>query len=399
MTTAMLCAALLVAASGREALAQATPSLTFYGFVKAETIYDTRQVFNIREGQFHLYPLPDEPGNDVSNWLMTAIQTRAGVRGAAEALGARATGVIEGDFFGGPTNDNISLLILRLAYADLAWNNREARFGQDWSLLFAPLFPGTVSFNTGAPFQPFARQPQVRFTYRPGGVVTLVGALAGQRDAFSEIGGPKLQQQSGLPMALTQVRYEDERFVVGGSASAKRIRPLLVNEQTFNAGAVQAFARVRDGARWSVTAKATYGSDLVDHLMTGGFVGVFDPALGAVAYIPLDAATGWVDVEGAATERVRVGVFGGYLRNEGANEEIDRALLFPEGRMRAANLVDQWRISPRLIYSAGPIRFAAEVEVTSARYGAEYDDRFRPVAEGASRVTNLRGLFAAYYIF
>jgi len=31
--------------------------ISFYGFIKSETIHDTRQVAQVREGQFLLYPL------------------------------------------------------------------------------------------------------------------------------------------------------------------------------------------------------------------------------------------------------------------------------------------------------------------------------------------------------
>jgi hypothetical protein len=377
------------------ASAQDTPRLTFYGFVKAETIYDTRQVFQLREGQFHLFPLADGPGTDQSNFLQTAIQTRVGVRGTGtRALGADVTGVIEGDFFGGPTNDNISLLILRLAFLRLDWPTHSLLLGQDWSPLFAPVAPGTVSFNSGAPFQPFARQPQIRLTLRPMENVQLEGTLAGQRDAFAEIGGPKLQQQSGLPMAHLHIRYVDPEVTVGGGAYHKTIRPELTGE-TFTAGAVQAYLRLTQPGRFTAAAKATYGADLTDHLMTGGFV----PS-GADGYAPLDVLAGWVDLEATAAPGVAVGLFGGYLRNEGASEAFALQAGRPSG-LRAANIVDLFRIAPRVSYTSGRVRLAGEVEATSALYGTGgFDDRYAPRrADGDDRVTNLRLLFAAFYTF
>ncbi|MFN3596630.1 MAG: hypothetical protein ACK41D_05100 [Rubricoccaceae bacterium] len=371
------------------------PRATFYGFVKAESIYDTRQVGQVREGQFLLFPLPDSPETRRDNFLLTTIQTRVGVRGTGtRALGADVTGVVEGDFFGGPLDANISLLILRLAYVRLDWPTHTALLGQDWSPLFAPVLPGTISFNTGAPFQPFARQPQAKLTLRPGANVQVEGVLAGQRDAFAEIGGPRLQQQSGRPMAHLHVRYADAGVTAGGGAYYKTIRPTLASE-TFTAGAVQAYLRLAAPGRYTVAAKATYGADLTDHLMSGGFV-----PDGADGFAPLDVLAGWVDLDVPAAPGVAVGLFGGYLRNEGAADAVALREGGPSG-LRAANLVDQLRLAPRVSYTSGRVRLAAELEATSALYGTGgFDANYAPVrADGDERVTNVRALLAAFYTF
>ena len=168
-------------------LAASAQDVDLYGYIKAETIYDTRQVANVREGQFVLFPLPDSDGdgsndtdaNAADNFLLTAVQTRLGVRaGGVEAFGATASGTIEADFFGA-ANVGISEFRLRNAYLQLAWPNRTALFGQYWSPLFTvPVYPQTVSFNTGAPFQPFARQPIMAKLQAEGAVVAAVAHRA-----------------------------------------------------------------------------------------------------------------------------------------------------------------------------------------------------------------------------
>jgi len=383
--------------------APTSPAITVYGFVKAETIYDTRQVADVREGQFLLYPLPDsDPADDAvdangdPNLNLTAIQSRLGVRGSgARALGADVSGVLEGDFFGGPTNDNISLFILRHANVKLAWPNRELVVGQDWSPMFAPLVPGTVSFNTGAPFQPFARQPQVRLTLRPTPELSISGAVAGQRDAFADIGGTEAQQRSGLPIVHAQVRYGTGGSVVGLGAMHKTIRPLAGGE-TFGAGAVQAFARF-EAPTFFVQTKVTAGGDLTDHLMTGGYVAVADANGDATdAYAPLDVAAGWVDV-GTRGAPLTYGLFAGYLQNLGTAD----AGAYVAGGVRGPAIGSVWRVAPRVSWRQGPLQLAAEVEVTAAdhRTGG-LDERFRP-QEGATdgMTTNVRGLLAAFYHF
>lgn len=382
-------------------LAASAQDVDLYGYIKAETIYDTRQVANVREGQFVLFPLPDSDGdgsndtdaNAADNFLLTAVQTRLGVRaGGVEAFGATASGTIEADFFGA-ANVGISEFRLRNAYLQLAWPNRTALFGQYWSPLFTvPVYPQTVSFNTGAPFQPFARQPQVRLTLRPSEGVQIVGAIAGQRDAFAEIGGPKLQQQSGLPMAHLQGRFGSGGSLVGGGAYIKRIRPTLAAEEEFTAGAVQGYARYQ-ADRFFVQGKVTYGTDLTDHLMTGGYLALDDGT-----YEPLGVVGTWLDA-GTTGRPVDVGVFAGYLATLGAADELAAAVV--GGGVRTPNLKRTWRVAPRVSARRGPVRFAAEVEVSTALFttgGFEAD--YAPIEAASDEpVTNVRGLFAAYYIF
>lgn len=148
--------------------------IEFSGFVKTDTFYDTRQTINIREGHFLLYPdnlLLDANKVDINakpTFNMLSIQSRLkGAITGPEAFGAKTSGVIEADFFG---NENASFIDangfrLRHAFLKLNWKTTELIAGQYWHPMFiAEAFPGVISFNTGAPFQPFSRNPQVRIS-------------------------------------------------------------------------------------------------------------------------------------------------------------------------------------------------------------------------------------------
>lgn len=362
------------------------------GFVKAEYIYDSRQVAQVREGQFLLFPSAEsivdgEDANETDNLGFFAFQSRLQFAASgAQVLGGEASGVIEADFFGA-TNDNISTFRLRNAFARLEWEDREVLFGQYWSPLFTvAVFPQTVSFNTGAPFQPFARYPQARLTLKPGNL-RLIGALSTQRDAFAEIGGPKLQQQSGLPSAHLHVQYNLGPSVFGGGAYIKSVRPALTSDR-FTAGAFQAYAKLA-GENIEVRLKGTYGNDLADHLMTGGFVTGDDGE-----FYPTQTAAGWVDIQ--STGPVSVGLFGGYLTQLGVGTDVDGAFT----NARTPNLEYQWRLSPRLVVNLTPVRFAFELEATSALYADGFDSELAPDDSGdTDAVTNVRGLFAVFYFF
>ena len=373
------------------------PTLDFYGFVKSEYIYDSRQVLNVREGEFNLFPLPDSEANETDNLGFFAFFTRLGlVASGPEVLGAEASARIEADFFGA-TNDNISTYRLRRAFVNLDWGTHEVLFGQEWSPLFTlPVFPPTVNTQAGAPFNPFARQNMIRLTLKPGNL-RVIGALAQQRDAFQEIGGNKLQQQAGLPAAHLHVRYQTSGNLFGGGAYVKWIRPTLTSDR-FRAGAVQAYGKLAT-ERVTLAAKGTFGNDLADHLMLGGFV-----TTQSGQFYPTQLVSGWADISttGGPTS---VGLFGGHMVQTGVGDDIGSGdVSFNTRALSPGSSIEYlWRLAPRLVYNTGPVRFGLEVEATTALYTSNLDDDLTPNSDGAlteeDPVTNIRGIVSVFYFF
>lgn len=375
----------------------AAQSFDVSGFVKAEYLYDSRQVVAAREGEFHLYPAPASDANDVGNLGAFTFFSRLtlGIGDLPDVMGSRVSGHIETDFFGA-TNETVSTLRLRRAFAKMAWDDREVLFGQEWSPLFTiASFPRTVATTTGAPFQPFSRQPQIRFTYKPGRL-HFIGATAWQRDAFTDIAfqgvsGIAQQQQSGLPALHAHAQYHGSTLMLGAGAYFKALRP-IATEDRFTAGAGQAYATLTASAA-TVRAKATYGASLSDHLMTGGYVyNEFDNA-----FYPLNVFSAWIDVDG--TGPIAPGIFLGYLTNEGSSDEVGTLSAVSEAA-RSANIDYVWRLAPRLSLTYDALRFAFELEMTSARYASTLDANYAPdPASGDDPVTNVRGNFSVFLSF
>ena len=89
-----------------------------------------------REGHFLLWPSAenlDINGDDINakaNFNMLAIQSRLSMAlFGPDALGAKTSGLIEGDFFA-QLNDNINLFRLRHAFVKLNWTHIEVLAGQ-----------------------------------------------------------------------------------------------------------------------------------------------------------------------------------------------------------------------------------------------------------------------------
>ncbi len=389
----------------------------FSGFVKNDFFWDTRQTISAREGHFLLWPTPvnlDENGEDIykkASFNFLAIQSRLSAKlTGPDALGAKTSGLIEGDFFA-QANVNTNLFRLRHAFVKLNWDHTEVMAGQYWNPLFVTsCFPGTVSFNTGTPLQSFARNPQVRVTYKTNGFSLLAAAL-GQRD-YSSVGplgaSSHYLRNSAVPEMQVQVHYETSNedgmnIVAGAGAAYKTIVPRLssspVEGVTYKVdekvGGLTAMAFSKLTTK-PITAKlqVRYGENIADLLGISGFAatGITDVTTGERSYAPLKSMTFWAEVH--SNGNPQVGIFGGLTSNNGINETI---LTTVPVYGRGTTIRRLYRIAPRIIYNMGKLRLAAEVEYTSAAYGDNYDEFYIPA--DLTLATNLRVLTAVYYFF
>ena len=403
-----------VAGFGQE---EAKFGIKFSGFVKNDFFWDSRQTISAREGHFMLWPAPvtlDERGDDIyskASFNFLAIQSRLSAKFTGpDALGAKTSGLIEGDFFA-QANANINLFRLRHAFIKLNWEHTEVMAGQYWNPLFVTAcFPGTVSFNTGTPLQSFARNPQIRVTYKTGGFSLLAAAL-GQRDYSSvgPLGASSLYlRNSAVPEMQLQLHYgtsnEDGMNIVAGAGAAyKTIVPRLSSspvdgvtykvEEKVGGLTAMAFAKL---STKPITAKlqVRYGENISDLLGISGFAatGITDVTTGERSYAPLKSMTFWAEVH--TNGNPQVGIFGGLTSNNGINETI---LATVPVYGRGTTIRRLYRIAPRVIYNVGKLRLAAEVEYTSAAYGDNYDEFYIPA--DITLASNLRVLTAIYYFF
>lgn len=410
-------AVVLAAASARPLPGQtaAKPpafSLAFSGYVKTDIFYDSRQTTSIREGHYLLYPKGpalDPDGADTNargSFNILSIQTRAALKiTGPDALGAKTSGYIEAEFFG--TSDaDLNGLRLRHGYLKLNWPRTELMVGQFWHPLFVTeCFPDVVSFNTGAPFQPFNRSPQVRLTQTFGRLSLAATALA-QRDFTSN--GPDgassvYLRNAALPEFNLKLQFgarNDERrteTVAGLGGDLMTIAPRIATaagyatEEKVTGAAAMAFVKQK-WAKWTWKAEAVWGQNLHHLTMLGGYGvrEVLDPVRLDWSYTPVATLSAWTELmtNGGPWQ---TGLFAGYSKNLGSAHEITGAVF-----SRGPNIDELYRLSPRLLYNAGKVRLAGEVELTAASYGAP--DAFGKV-RGARFVRNVRLLLAAFYFF
>lgn len=381
--------------------------IKFSGYVKNDIIYDSRQTVAPREGHFMLYPAApdfDRFGNDANespNFNMLAIQTRLhGDINGPDAFGAKTSGMMEAEFFG-HSNADVNGFRLRHAVIKLKWNNTELLFGQTWHPLFVQsCFASTVSFNTGAPFQPFSRNPQVRLTHNLGDFKFMAAAIA-QRD-FSSPGGSSSLRNSAIPNANIQIHYEKElssesMFTTGAAFDYKELRPRLMTDSLYTTDVtVQGFSylyflKFRVPA---FTFKFEYvnGQNMYDHTMLGGFAvhDIIDASTNFLEYTPMKVSSYWIDIHSNG-KTFQAGIFAGLTRNNGTLKE-NNGIYYSRGE----NIAYIYRLSPRIVFNSGKTRIALEGEYTAAAYG---NPDKNGIITNSEEVGNLRILLGVYYFF
>ena len=385
---------------------QPTFGITFSGFVKTDVMYDARQTVALREGHFLLYPAPtldDKFGSDINakaNFNILSIQTRlAGKITGPDALGAKTAGLIEGEFFG--TSDaDISGFRVRHAFVKMDWAKSSLLIGQFWHPMFVvEMFPGVVSFNTGAPFQPFSRNPQIRYSYRIENL-KLIAAAMSQRDFQSN--GPlglssTYLRNSAVPNLHAQAQYSRGGNLLGVGVDWKLLTPRLVTaknvvtDETISGLGILGYAKLTLDPI-TVKAEGVYGENLSDLLMLGGYaVSAADTATGIESYSALKSVSFWGEI--STGKELELALFGGYAQNLGADDNLVGAYYARGGDIDAL-----LRISPRVVWNQGKMRFATELEYTAAEYGTPNSSNKGKV-ENTKSVANTRVLVAAYYFF
>jgi len=406
--------------------------IKFSGFVKTDIFFDSRQTVTARDGHFLLYPMNenmDINGDDInasSQFNMLAIQTRLkGTITGPDVFGAKTTGLIEGAFFGNIQND-INGFRLRHAFVKLSWEKSELLVGQYWHPMFVTsCFPGTVSFNTGVPFQPFARNPQVRFTKKFGNI-NLIGAAMTQVD-FSDFGpagvSTKYIIDASIPELNLRLEYKGDKLLVGAGVNYKTLKPRLSipNDPTTTMPEGHT-VKVNDKATGTsffgyikfktepVTFKlyGVSGQSMFGMTNIGGYAeseiitletNSQDKPIIGYNYTPYKTTSFWTDIH-TNGKTWQFGLFGGFSQNGGTVDKIDTN---GAKYTRGGNIDYVYRLSPRVTYSVGKFRIAPEIEYTVTAYahpdddGNMYDEKGK--VTNSQEVGNFRFLIGVYFFF
>jgi len=398
--------------------------INFGGYVKTDVFYDTRQTSNLREGHFLLYPLPVVKGvngddiNAKATFNILSIQTRLfGNITAPDAFGAKNTGYIEGEFFGTSDGD-VNGFRLRHAYLKMDWGQTELLIGQTWTPMFiTDCFAGVISFNTGVPFQPFARNPQIRLKQSFGNFSLYLTAFS-QRD-FTSIGpngsSSIYLRNSVIPELNAKIEYNEKKsdynLLCGLAGGYQALTPRVINNHGLDVSNEKVTGFEGSGyfkikmSPIEFKLQGFYGQNATDLMQIGGYAVKYTNNINQITndqldYTPLNVFSAWSEIISTFPTnygKFEFAVFGGYTKNLGSNDEImqdssSRYIIYG----RNPNIDYIYRISPRIAFDEGKTRFTFETEYTTASYGT---NNSKGEAEHSSNVSNLRLLLSAFLFF
>lgn len=389
---------------------------SFYGWVRTEYNFDSRQSAYSREYNLNLYPLDeklDANGKDindagVSNFL--AITTRVGLKfKGPDVWGAKATGNIEADFFGNTElnktsagSGSIGLLRLRHATATLTWPKTALTFGQTWYPTFVPeVYPGVANFNTGILFNPFGWAGQVKVTQKitPELSFSVVAYKDREFQTANATGASTNSAtfNSSVPTFHGQLQFKNKSIVAGAGGEYQSLKPViesggLVSDEKLNS---EMFFGYFKYANEKVIAKlyGITGGNLHHLVMIGGFAGYENPN-GIESYKPTKTSAFWADLA-SAHPKVAPGVFFGYTKNSGVDAGYKN--LYVRGASGARILDHVWRASARVDFKQNKFSISPEIEYTAATWGDT--DREATAANNLKDVGNLRAMVRVMYSF
>lgn len=329
-----------------------------------------------------------------------SLTTRAGVDIQNYRWGKTGFGgKIEADFYAGLTGSTgTAQLRLRLAYITLAWDSLRISgdvlahinllLGQAWHPLAADL-PDVISLNTGAPFNPFSRTPQIKMDARLGKYFTLTASALWQMQYTSA--GPEGASANYIKYAYTPEGYLGLSFhpntdlLLRAGVDVLSIAPRHMGT-VHNAHGQEVMVKVNDRITtfspflylqykykdFSLKAKTVF-AQAGEHMNLNGGYGVKRiNEDGSWEYTPSRNSSSWISL--TYGKQVKGILFAGYVRNFGTKDALATDALgniqgYYFSKNSFSNMNRLWRLSPTVLFTWGKFQLGLEYEITSAQYG------------------------------
>jgi hypothetical protein len=308
-------------------------------------------------------------------------------------------GKIEADFYAGLTGSTgTAQMRLRQAYMTLTWDSLHIsgdalarinlQLGQAWHPLAADM-PDVISLNTGAPFNPFSRTPQIKMDAQLGKYFTLTASALWQMQYTST--GPEGASANYIKYAYTPECYlglsyhPNTNVLLRAGVDLLSIAPRHTGSVLNNQGQ-EVKVKVSDRITtfspflylqykhkdFSLKAKTVF-VEAGEHMNLNGGYGISrineDDSW---EYTPTRNSSSWVSL--TYGKQVKGILFAGYVRNFGTKDALATNAAgdiqgFYFSKNSFTNMNRLWRLSPTVLFTWGKFQLGAEYEITSAQYG------------------------------
>ena len=364
------------------------PKVSLYGFIRNYYAFDTRESLAGTEDLFYYLPKDENKKSDVDlneqgSFRFAAITSRVGLNVTGyEYNGLKFGAKIETDFYNGLSGaTGTAVLRLRQAYVTVGKNDWLVTAGQAWHPMAADM-PDVFSLNTGAPFGPFSRTPQVKLDYKFNDALSLTGSAIWQMQYVSA--GPSGASANYIKDACTPeiylgLNYKKDNLLLRAGVNMLSIKPRVNNGSVKVDDRITTltpffFGQYKSGL-FSIKLKTVF-AEAGEHVNLNGGYGISGVKSDGVSYeyTPTRNSSTWASfMYGKKTQWI---LFAGYVKNFGTKDDLYGA---KDGYAPAANLYfsknsfsnmnQMYRLTPTVIHSIGKFAIGLEYELTSVQYG------------------------------
>lgn len=369
----------------------------FYGFIRNYFAFDSRESKSGTKDLFYYIPKDEAlnaKGEDMNanpTFRFLAITSRVGLDVKDYQFGKTKVGAkIETDFY--CMNGNVAVLRLRQAYVTLGWDglgkdgkqSTSLKIGQAWHPIAADQ-PYVIDLETGTPFNPFSRTPQVMLDHNFSKNFTLTGGFIWQMQYLSS--GPNGASDNYIKYGCIPEFYAGVTFKSNNGFTGRvgvdvlSIKPRWRNsagdkvDDRITTVSPYVYAQYSKDA-FAVNAKVVYASAGEHFNMLSGY-GVTDVnSDGSWDYAPLHSTASYLSVKYGRKLQVQGMI--GHMKNLGTSKSLYEDPANPGYTSTKNvyisgngfhNLNQIIRVTPTVVYNLGKLSFGLEYDITSAQYG------------------------------
>ncbi|MBP5333667.1 MAG: hypothetical protein J6W94_05935 [Bacteroidales bacterium] len=420
----------LAALLSLSAYAQETPTkFKLYGFLRNYAVIDTREVNGGTHDLYYYMPKDQDlnsAGEDLNsglNWKFVSLTTRLGLDFSGYQFDdLKISGKVEADFYslnGSESANTIAQFRLRQAYMALDRDLDDGtkllvNIGQTWHPMGADL-PHGICLESGAPFGPFNRSPQVmahwtrgKWTYT-GGLLYLSQYLPMDAETAKKSVAPF---KYGFPEIYAGIAYKSGPFVAKFGLDNTLTRPVR-KEVNVNIADAAEYARVKSLMEAvSVFAYLQYTKDLFqlktkvtlaqagEHLniLSGYGIASENAPKHTIEYTPMEDLTSFVSFQYG--KKVQFLGMIGYMKQLGTTKDLKPTGIsgttpcivnkthLQDGNLwlntaAATNIQQAFRLTPTVLWNMGKLQIGLEYDYTMAEFG------------NSDATRNARGLYEA----
>ena len=388
--------------TGVTAVAQETPAkYKLYGFARNYAVIDSREVSGGTHDLYYYMPkdqLIGADGSDLNegfNWKFVSLTTRLGLDFSGyEYQGLQISGKVEADFYslnGTGSAQTIAQFRLRQAYISLGNTLQNGdrivtNIGQTWHPMGADL-PHGINLESGAPFGPFNRSPQLMFHWTHGAYTFTSGFLYlsqylpmdAQTNAKSVA-----PFKYGWPEEYFGITWKKGTFVSKVGVTNILTKPVRITPDSYAAtgllDAMTAFWYVQyTKDLFQIKAKMAYAqSGEHMNILSGYGISAYDATKHEFTYTPMQDLTSFVSAQYGKTVQV-MGMIG-YMKHLGTTQDLlgGAAVMgksFADGgnlwinTAAATNIQQAFRVTPTVLWNMGKFQIGVEYDYTMAQYG------------------------------